>query len=572
MIVDQPSRGRTVSYPFHRASPVTASSRWPVERGNYAGSRKSELQWPAMNYVQGALASQFQGPTLPVLFVGSGLSRRYAAADNWEGLLRHFAEMTPRPYEFYRSQAGGDLPAVATEIAQAFSTVWWDSPVFAESREKHTADVQGRDSPLKIEVAHYLTGLGGRLPVSGPFASELELLRKAVVDVIITTNYDDVLSTLFPDFRPFIGQDELLFTSAQGVGEIYQIHGSVTQPESLVLTAADYQQFDQRNAYLAAKLMTIFVEHPVVFLGYSLQDRNVVSILRSIAGCLTQKNIDQLRDRLIFVEWSEGAEPSIGPATLLLENLNEQFQLSVIKITVPDFVDVLTALTQLRRSFPARLLRRLKEQVYELVLTNDPHNRLVVSDIEDSTPDRDIDIVMGVGIRAKSSVGYVGLTRENLIDDVLADRHSYEAREVVDKSLPQILRFPGYVPVYKYLRAVDALDETGAVRSSAKISDKIVKMAEKISSRNGLAASADIATKASARLADVNSVADLETQYEVRGVFTYGTCMQPEKVDPDELRNFLNLHQQLRHEPWAQTQYIKLVCFLDWLENGYKRP
>jgi hypothetical protein len=131
-----------------------------------------------MNYVQGALASQFQSQALPVLFVGSGLSRRYAAADNWEGLLRHFSEMTPRPYEFYRSQAGGDLPTVATEIAEAFGTVWWDSLDFAESREKHTADVEERDSPLKIEVARYLTGLGDRLPTSGPLANELELLRK----------------------------------------------------------------------------------------------------------------------------------------------------------------------------------------------------------------------------------------------------------------------------------------------------------------------------------------------------------------------------------------------------------
>ena len=52
-------------------------------------------------------------------------------------------------------------------------------------------------------------------------------------------------------------------------------------------------------------------------------------------------------------------------------------------------------------------------------------------------------------------------------------------------------------------------------------------------------------------------------------MISYGTCMPPEKVDPDELRTFLNLYQQqLRNAPWAQTQYIKLVCFLDWIENG----
>ena len=309
--------------------------------------------------------------------------------------------------------------------------------------------------------------------------------------------------------------------------------------------------------------MTIFVEHPVVFLGYSLSDRNVTSILRSLAGCLTQKNIDQLRDRLIFVDWADGADPSIGPATIMID----QFVLPVIKITVPDFIAVFTALTELRRSFPARLLRRLKEQVYELVLTNDPHNRLVVTDIADTTPDRDIDIVFGVGTRANfTSRGYVGLTRDDLLDDILADRSSYDAHEVVAKSLPHILSFPGYVPVHTYLRTINALDENGAVKASARVSDKIVKMAAKIS--KGLPASTDIKHKAPTLLADISSIADLEAKHEAKGVINYGTCMPPEKVDPAELRTFLNANQQLRHDSWAKTQYVKLVCFLDCLENG----
>ena len=516
-----------------------------------------------MTDVGAALADHLRSQASPVLFVGSGLSRRYAAANNWEGLLRHFAAMTPRPYDYYRGRANGDLPAVATAIAQPFNDIWWDGAEFEASRDKYGSTLAGPESPLKIEVALHLTGLADNLPTSGHLAAELDLLRKAVIDALITTNYDDVLPALFPDYRPFVGQDGLLFANPQGIGELYQIHGSVTAPDSLVLTAADYERFEKRNAYLAAKLMTIFVEHPVIFLGYSLSDRNVHSILRSIAGCLTSDNIGQLRDRLIFVEWADGVEPSIGPHTFMIDD----FLLPVVQIKVPDFGAVFTALTELHRSFPAKLLRRLKEQVYELVLTDDPHGRLVVADIDDTTNDRNIDVVFGVGMHAKiSTQGYVGLTRENLINDVLGNRASYNARQVVDGALPHILCTNGYVPVHKYLCLVGALDDTGKIKESANISPKIEKMADKI--RGGLHTSGDIKRKAPAVLADIKSIVALEAARGLDGVIYYGASMPEDRVDPNELRAFLNTNRHLRYETWAKTQYVKLVCFLDWLENG----
>jgi hypothetical protein len=135
---------------------------------------------------------------------------------------------------------------------------------------------------------------------------ELDLLSKAVVDGIITTNWDTLLEDIFSDYEVFVGQDELIFSATQGIGEIYKIHGSCSRPNSLVLTDEDYTRFQERNPYLAAKLLTTFVEHPIIFLGYSLSDDNVRSVLRSIASCLTTTTIPELRNRLIFVQWEPG--------------------------------------------------------------------------------------------------------------------------------------------------------------------------------------------------------------------------------------------------------------------------
>lgn len=95
----------------------------------------------------------------------------------------------------------------------------------------------------------------------------------------------------------------MIFSSTYSVGEIYKIHGSFEKPQSMILTEQDYEGFDKKNPYLAAKLITIFIEHPIVFLGYSISDTNIQEILQSIVNCLDNDNIEKLQNNLIFVEW-----------------------------------------------------------------------------------------------------------------------------------------------------------------------------------------------------------------------------------------------------------------------------
>ncbi len=130
-------------------------------------------------------------------------------------------------------------------------------------------------------------------------------LSKKSLSGVITTNYDSFLENTLDEYKAYVGQEELIFSSIQGIAEIYKIHGSVENPDSIVINSTDYNVFDEKSPYLAAKLMTIFMEYPVVFLGYSLNDSNVQKIIKSIVDCLSPENLSKLQERFIFVEYPQ---------------------------------------------------------------------------------------------------------------------------------------------------------------------------------------------------------------------------------------------------------------------------
>jgi len=57
---------------------------------------------------------------LPVIFAGSGLSKRYLGAPNWDDLLKHFAAKNGRSLAYYMSKSkanpGFEQPDIATMI------------------------------------------------------------------------------------------------------------------------------------------------------------------------------------------------------------------------------------------------------------------------------------------------------------------------------------------------------------------------------------------------------------------------------------------------------------------------
>lgn len=75
-------------------------------------------------------------------------------------------------------------------------------------------------------------------------------------------------------------------------------------PEEIIISKEDYEMFHNKQKYLTAKLLTYFMEHPIIFLGYSLSDSNIKKILLDIAEMVCESP-EEIVDNIWFVEWSK---------------------------------------------------------------------------------------------------------------------------------------------------------------------------------------------------------------------------------------------------------------------------
>lgn len=221
----------------------------------------------------------------PILFLGSGVSRRYFGAPDWRSLLSEMATRCPAiSHEFaYYEQSFPSLRHIGREFAVRFKEWAWNEGR-AEFPKEYFHSSFSQEIFLKSKVAEYLESITPRDPIltgSKNLEDELHALQAIRPHAIVTTNYDTFLERLFSEYKSIIGQ-QILSADSAFFGEIFKIHGCVTQPKTMVLTEDDYQDFHLTKKYLSAKLLTFFLEHPVLLVGYSAEDPNIRAILSDI--------------------------------------------------------------------------------------------------------------------------------------------------------------------------------------------------------------------------------------------------------------------------------------------------
>lgn len=302
----------------------------------------------------------------PILFMGAGISQRYIGAPDWNSLLIYLAENCPlveKPYGYYSQIYNDDKPIIASEFSSFYAEWAWE---IGQERfpKKLFEEKLNKNIYLKYEICKLLNQISDSVDFdTSPYSEEIENLRKVRPHAVITTNYDNTLERLFENYHSIVGQN-IVTVNYSSYGEIMKIHGSVSDPQSLIITKEDYIDFYKKKKYISAKLLTYFIEHPLFFFGYSVNDENIKSILSDIDEIISQDNI--LIPNIYLVSYSENCEKTGFHQKELLVDVGEGKSIRIKVIYANDFSWIYRALSSSSPeiSVNPKLIRALLARTY----------------------------------------------------------------------------------------------------------------------------------------------------------------------------------------------------------------
>lgn len=433
---------------------------------------------------------------LPYLFVGTGLSMRYSDAPSWSDLiylLWHKVNTGEKEdFDLFVMQISHELgilydpdneeqkyelnPELAQRISDQFFEKFFSDPSFTQSvitPEDKKLIIENRYDPFK----YYISKLIKDISIKKDDPSELELPylknNSNKIAGIITTNYDQLLDDIFPEFNVLIGQSDLLIANTNNIFEIFKIHGSCNDPNSLVITSKDYMKFIEKLKYLSAKLLTIFVEHPIVFIGYGLGDRNIRYILQEICNCLTPDQMRCIQNNFIFIKPAFGGKEEIKTQELIFDRNH----ISMMEITLEDYSDFYTSLSEIKSSLPVKLVRKLQDMVCNFVYSTEITNNIIFGNLNSPDIDDGKTAIFVGPMDTINELGFSSFTIMDIIEDIIFDNKAYlMQRKLIDETFPNIRARSGaiYLPPYKYLNGLglsldDLPEQLNIIRSYGDI-------------------------------------------------------------------------------------------------------
>ncbi|MFO0674231.1 MAG: SIR2 family protein [Polyangiaceae bacterium] len=194
----------------------------------------------------------------PVLFVGAGWSMN--------------ADVRPRG-------AGVDVEPARPMV--------WNELAAALRRELSEDSASEVTDPLWLAELHRQRfGVDATMRILRQAVPDARLLpgamHRALVPVrwraILTTNYDTLLERTYEEqnrrVAVCVDDVDLVRSADRHAVELIHLHGVISREDTVVLALEDYRQYPRTHPGMLAKVRQLFLQHPVLFVGFGLSDPN----------------------------------------------------------------------------------------------------------------------------------------------------------------------------------------------------------------------------------------------------------------------------------------------------------
>lgn len=125
------------------------------------------------------------------------------------------------------------------------------------------------------------------------------------IRTIITTNYDELIEKAYWQdyFQVICTDEELLSSKPQGV-QLLKIHGDCKHLSDVIISDSDYRRFIISPKYklLWNRVLNEFVSKHILFVGYSLEDSNILNMIEDIQSQVNPKSMFLVSPQLSRVQ------------------------------------------------------------------------------------------------------------------------------------------------------------------------------------------------------------------------------------------------------------------------------
>lgn len=481
----------------------------------------------------------------PVFFIGTGFSLRYLSNSfSWNSLLNFISNEiygnNERYLELKVEHQHKNLDKIATILEKELTEYLVKNRNHSKFKDVNDEFFklasEGKSiSRFKIFLSKILSQLEKKS--DDKTLSEIALLKKARKNIgsIITTNYDTLIENIF-EFNPLIGNDILL---SNPYGSVYKIHGCTTQPESMIITDQDYINFNKRYELIRAQLLSLFIHNPIIFIGYSINDENIKSLLKTIFTYVTpnSEQAQRIRDNFLLVEYDKDSDSEeVCEHDIDLEGYST---IRINKIKTDNYSIIYQAISDLMLPVSAMDIRKIQSVMADI--TSGGAIQVSITESIDSLKNDDKILVIG----SKKTVKYEYQTRSEMMENyfkIIEEANNQLILLLNKQTIPK----GSFFPMYQFSQICTELNNINKHKEAQK--EKLKEHITKIS-KKGLSNNSSIE--------EIHKCTEISLSDKENAIFF---DVYKKNISLDECKLYLKSHKEK-----TSTNYRRLLCLYDYM-------